>query len=341
MLSISEIAQRTGYSTATVSRALDSRFQDKVKPETRAKILSFCGEVGYRPNFSARALGRGNTGTVGIVVPWIETVTDSPTYGQLLGYLMDELKKIDRSLALIPVVRDDGKSIHEKVLEAFQSCQVDAFLSLAAFLNTEILDALAAHNFPLVSFSMSSDLVQHLPGAVHCRIDSTPAIKSLFEHLRPYDRIALLGAKSYSTRKEDLSAVRPLDYFAIKPGNFFFRATSLAAYETVMKEWDRLQHYQAIVCFNDQIAYGACRALQAKGLTPGKDIAVTGFDDLEQDDPDAFLTTIHPPLQKLAAVCVTRLQQLLEKETDIPAETVIPAELVIRQSSRNTIVKKL
>ena len=333
MLSISEIAFRTGYSTATVSRALDSRFRDKVRPETREKILSFCGEVGYRPNFSARALSRGNTGTVGIVVPWIEAVTDSPTYGPLLGHLMDELKKIHRSLTLIPVVRDDGKSIHEKVLEAFQSSQVDAFLSMAAFLNTEILSAMRARNFPLVSFSMSSDLVQHLPGSIHCRIDSAPAIKSLFEHLRPYERIALLGVKSNSTRHEELAAMRQLDYFPIERGNFFFRATSLAAYEAVMQNWECLRQYQAIVCFNDQIAYGVCRALQTKGLTPGKDIAVTGFDDLEQKDPKAFITSISPPLQKLAALCVTRLQQVLEKETDIPAETSIPAELIIRKSS--------
>ena len=61
MLSIKEVARLTGLSTATVSRALDPRYADRVKPSTRKKILAVCDSADFRPDAAARSFVTGKS----------------------------------------------------------------------------------------------------------------------------------------------------------------------------------------------------------------------------------------------------------------------------------------
>jgi DNA-binding LacI/PurR family transcriptional regulator len=60
-----DVARRAGVSHQTVSRVIND--PERVRTETREKVLAAIRELDYRPNRAARALATGRTGTVGVV----------------------------------------------------------------------------------------------------------------------------------------------------------------------------------------------------------------------------------------------------------------------------------
>ena len=68
-ITIRDVAQAAGVSTATVSRAL--RGLAHVDPETREKVLRVAQELDYVISPSASRLASGRTGTIAVVTPFI------------------------------------------------------------------------------------------------------------------------------------------------------------------------------------------------------------------------------------------------------------------------------
>lgn len=70
-----DVAQACGVSGALVSYAFSEAARDKVKPETRKRIFAAAKELGYRPNFTGRALKTRRSYNIAIVLP--ERFTES------------------------------------------------------------------------------------------------------------------------------------------------------------------------------------------------------------------------------------------------------------------------
>lgn len=85
---LSDLAERLGVSTMTVSRALND--QPGVGAATRARVLALAAELGYRPNASARALVTGRNAVVGVIG------CDIPYYGP--GSVLDGMSQAARRL---------------------------------------------------------------------------------------------------------------------------------------------------------------------------------------------------------------------------------------------------
>ncbi|MGW4637107.1 LacI family DNA-binding transcriptional regulator [Sphaerisporangium sp. NPDC004334] len=62
---LGDVAARVGVSVMTVSRVLNS--PEKVRSETRARVLAAVRELGYLPNFAARVLATGRSGMLGVL----------------------------------------------------------------------------------------------------------------------------------------------------------------------------------------------------------------------------------------------------------------------------------
>ena len=65
-MNIREVARRARVSHSTVSRVINK--VETVDPKLARRVLEVVQEVGYVPNFQARALARGRTHTVGLIV---------------------------------------------------------------------------------------------------------------------------------------------------------------------------------------------------------------------------------------------------------------------------------
>ena len=64
---LEDVAQLANVSTATVSRCMNS--PDRVQKQTRERVLDAVRELGYYPNFGARALMAKSTNTIGAIIP--------------------------------------------------------------------------------------------------------------------------------------------------------------------------------------------------------------------------------------------------------------------------------
>ena len=71
MVTLSDVAARAGVSVSAVSRVLRNAPSTRVSAETRQRIEDAARELGYRPNFAARALKSSRTNVIGLVVPLV------------------------------------------------------------------------------------------------------------------------------------------------------------------------------------------------------------------------------------------------------------------------------
>ncbi|MGH7486599.1 MAG: substrate-binding domain-containing protein, partial [bacterium] len=94
----------------------------------------------------------------------------------------------------------------------------------------------------------------------------------------------------------------------------------------------------AVFAMSDEMAFGALRALRRHGIRPGHDIAIVGFDDIEDGRYHTpSLSTVSPDKQLIAQLAVERLVTRLDEDPDaggdLPHELWAPHRLEARESS--------
>ena len=94
MPTVYEVAELAGVSTASVSRVLAGN--DRVRPETRAKVLAAVAELGYVPSGAAQNLANRRTGVLGLCFP--DPVGDQDIVESDTMYWYDEvIRGMERS----------------------------------------------------------------------------------------------------------------------------------------------------------------------------------------------------------------------------------------------------
>ncbi len=126
-VTIYDVAGAAGVSLATVSRVLNS--PEKVKEETRLRVLKVINELGYRPNVIARGLASRKTTTVGVVISDITRAS----VAQMLGGISDIASKYHYSVKLFSIPEDTD--VLDKLRDILAE-QVDGIL----YLNDELSD---------------------------------------------------------------------------------------------------------------------------------------------------------------------------------------------------------
>ena len=348
MLSIKEISRQTGFSTATVSRALDPHHCGKVKASTRKRIMKLCDEYRFRPKFSAQALASGKTFTVGLISTDLESMMHSPTYSQFVSFLAQELKNCNYTLSVLPVSDCDPETIDREILHTFYSCRVDGFILSSGSVGALTLRELVTGQFPVVTYQMPSDVRSDSMPVSCVRIDSGDAYRNLLLHLCKTGRKhpVILGVEDQNPRydlcrkcsSELTAAMQTPDLLPLSREEIRIEPM-FGTYLAVLRHWERLRTYDAWIVSNDLMALGACAALRHFHYEPGEEIAVCGYDNIEESraylhwKPE--LTTIRPPLDRLASTCAQLLLEQIAAHNTCRREIILDAELIVRQSSRS------
>jgi DNA-binding LacI/PurR family transcriptional regulator len=328
--SLKDVARLAGVSVRTVSNVVNDA--PYVAGPTREKVQRALEELGYRPNLAARTLRQGRSGLLGLVVPEI----DSPYFGELAGLLADAAEARGRDAGRRP---DPGQrraraaAAHRTVGQLVDGL----LLSPWALTPAEVLSR--PRGVPLVLLGEQYD-----EGIDHVGVDSVAAARDATTHLveAGRQRIAAVGLQPHLANQTALQRVtgyRLALEQAGRPGvpelevavERLHRGDGARALERLL---DLDDPPDALFCFTDELALGAMRVAWQRGVRIPEDLAVVGFDDVEDGRwSRPSLSTVSPDKERLAEVAVSRLLDLVGGSLEPASSTTTPYRLVVRESS--------
>jgi len=329
---LKEIAHRTGKSITTVSRALAD--YDDVSAETKTLVRRVAGELGYTPNLLARRLQKRRSDTIGLILPTFGPRFSDPFFSEFLAGVGNMAAEHGYDLLVSTHAPDDHELqvYHQKV----QSRQVDGFVIVRTRRQDARIRLLREAGFPFVAFGRTeNDSVFPFVD-----VDGTQGMRQVAEHLLRlgHQRIACLAPppdllftehRLLGLRQALAAAGLDLSEDQILLGNL----TQQGGFEATLRLLDSPDRPTAIVACNDLMALGAMSALQMRGLVVGRDIAVTGFDDIpmaEHSHPP--LTTVHQPIYQIGKMVCEKLIRLIRGEALAADQVILEPKLMVRQS---------
>jgi DNA-binding LacI/PurR family transcriptional regulator len=331
--SLRQVAERAGVSIRTVSNVV-SGFA-LVAPETRARVQEAIDELQYRPNAAARHLRGGRSGLVALAVPEIA----SPYFGELAGLLVREAEH--RSWMLL-VQQTDGDAEHERrLLDGVRGQVVDGLvLSPWALSPQELRRSPGGMPVVLLGEQDADGLLDHVA------VDSVAAAREATHHLIALGRtrIAAIGLQPHlvngtAARRLDgyrqalAAAGLPVDPALEVAVQRLHRADGAAAMTGLIEAG---REVDAVFCFSDQLALGAMQAALRHGLRIPGELAVVGFDDVEDGRyATPSLTTISPDKAAIARDALACLADRLGGDPgERPARRIVAGHrLVVRDST--------
>lgn len=329
-----DVARHAGVSVKTVSNVVND-FQH-VSPATKERVLAAISELGYQMNFSARNLSLGRTGMITLAVPEMRL----PYFAELADEVI--VAAAERGYTVL-VERTGG--VRERELEALTSDR--RRMTDGLILSPLALRPADAHrlevDYPLVLLGERA-----LHGSVHhVAMGNLAGGREVTRHLleRGRRRIAVIG--SYDSSGSGAGSLRTQGFTAAlaeagiqhdpqRTGQTLVWTRGTGA-EAMNRLLDAGADIDAVFGLNDVLALGAMRVLFERGVRVPDDVAVAGFDDIEEGRFSCpSLTTVQPGRAEIARTAVWLLVDRIARggpEGSGGKELVVGPELVVREST--------
>jgi DNA-binding LacI/PurR family transcriptional regulator len=333
MANIREVARQAGVSIKTVSRVINN--SPEVAAETRARVRQVIDTLGYRPNLLARGLVNGKTNTVGVVIHHSShEVFSYPVFGDALNGIANVLSDHDLDLLL------NLAWAKRPYVDAFRQQRVDGLILMSLPLGDENLAGLVSSGAPFVSTcQVFEDGTQTSWVDLDFYDGTTQALEYLIGN--GHRRIALIAgppdlASARSRERAYVEALSrhniPVSPELIMRGPLFEGTGRRLAQAMVSQQ----PLPTAVVCSDDLVALEVLEQFHWLGLNVPGQISVIGCDDASfARHATPALTTLRQDSFQKGYLAATTLIQLIESSDEPPAptQTLLPMELIIRDSS--------
>ena len=293
---LADVARYAGVSTATVSRCLNS--PDRVVEATRSRVMAAVHELGYSPNFGARALAAKRTNTIGAIIPTM----DNAIFARGLQAFQEELGK--SGITLLVASSSYQPDLEEEQIRTLVARGADGLLLIGHHRDPEIYQFLDRRGVPvLVSWAFDPNEEKMSIG-----FDNRAAMHELATKVigLGHSKIGVVSAEQANNdrARERVSGVRQAMRDAgIDPQSLELVETEYsiengkAAFRNLMTTKCRPT---AVICGNDVLAVGALQMAHEMGLSVPQDVSITGFDDIELARvANPALTTVHVPHREM------------------------------------------
>ena len=293
--------------------------------------LAAADELGYvGPDPAARALARGRTGSVGLLINGsLSEAFEDAVSAVFLASVSDELASRGLALTLLPASSDD------RFVPA-RDVAVDGALVYVCDPTSPDIGWLERRRIPMV-------VVDHdTRGAIaSVNVDDRGGARLAAQHLVDlgHRRIGLVtlatdpGAVNYPAHERMLGWHDALDPAGVEPTLVTTPyAPPSAAYDAAVSLLDRADRPTGVACFSDEFAFATIRAAESLGLRVPVDLSVVGFDDsVLATASRPPLTTIHQEVPDKGRAAVAAIAELLSGGR--PEPVVLPTALVVREST--------
>ncbi|MGX5716272.1 LacI family DNA-binding transcriptional regulator [Arthrobacter sp. MAHUQ-56] len=299
IVTLKDVAAASGVSISTASRALDERIMSR--SAAAAHVRKVAEELGYRRNSFASSLRRGETRTLGVLVPRLSDT--------VMALMFEELERAASSRGYFAMVATSGDDPHDekRAAETLLDRNIDGLILATARLDDELPRLLRERKVPH-ALVLRTDGVS--PSALgDDEVGGYLAVRHLLD-LGHRDIAVVTGPSFTSTGIARLTGARKaLEEAGITPREQWFVAAGygiengFAAGETLLA--DERDRPTAIFGANDNIAMGIMAAAHRHNLKIGQDLALVGYNDtpLSARLPTP-LTSVRVPLDQIARTAI-------------------------------------
>jgi DNA-binding LacI/PurR family transcriptional regulator len=340
ILRLRDIAKRLNVSVSTVSRALGKETSRLVAPELRQKIHDLAEQANYVPHPAAQLMRKPRTQLITALLPLETGAFMSEYYGAVLSGVISASRALETEtrVALIDHGKDDTWDQMQRV-----AIGAGGLLYMAMPLDTRTLAKLEDFGRPVVVMG----------GSMPPQVDSSTTrinTVSVDNFAGAYDitcvllklghrRIGLINGPATATaacqREAGFLKAMKDHGGVIDPRAIIHAAFSIDA---GVRHWQQIKQCNprptAVVCGNDEIAFGVLEALAKEKIDCPREISVVGFDDSRwaaRVIPP--LTTARQPMAQLGRAAVELLIRRLQETSKTEVEHVVfPVEIIERQS---------
>lgn len=318
-----DVADLARVSSAVVSYVVNSGPRN-VAPATRERVLNAIQELQYRPNATARALKRGVSEIIGLVI----SDNTNPYFAEFARAI--ERVAASKGLSVIFINSAESHDDETELVGKLLSRQVDGLLWASIDDNPDVSAAQAA-GISLVLL----DRARPMAGVATLGVDFRGASRIAVEHLigHGHENIALIcgSAEGASTTDRRAGWGDALEAAGLELGPIvyeqFTRDGGYAAGKVLMAMGVRPS---AVYVTSDLQAVGLLRALHEHGARVPEDIAVITFDgSVESEFTWPPLTAMHQPVVEMAR---TAIDALISQKIHGGKHTAFTADLVVRES---------
>jgi DNA-binding LacI/PurR family transcriptional regulator len=315
-----DVARLSGVSYQTVSRVINHH--PYVADDTRERVLQVIAQLGYRPNRAAQSLAGHHSHTLAMTTFGMDNygpsqmVINIEQAARQSGYDLIFASVTDTSLDSMRTALD--RLLHWEIdgllfLMPVRGMPYDELVDLCGVTPIVLVGAEPAENTPMVFIDQQHGVTlvaNHLLAAGHRAVAEICGPENWVDaHLRHEAFVQALSVGGVSVT-------------ASVEGNW----TSQSGYEAALKLLNRGTKFTALFAANDQMALGAIRALNERGLRVPEAVSVVGFDDVSEAayfSPP--LTTVRQDFASLGRRGIEYLvQRISNPRTPIQQQVILP-----------------
>lgn len=346
-VTLAEVAKKAGLSTTAASMILNNRPDTRLSKEAADRVRAAAAELGYRPNMAARSL-RTRSHTIGFLSDQIATTRFA---GQLIRGALHEARRQDMALLIAETESDaaaDDPTGEPDSNPAAATLAIQAMMDrlpegllFSVARSREITLPADISGVPVVLLNATSTT----PGTCCILPDEFEGGQAVTNQLLDtgHRKIVILGRSRVHTpdKYSTVTVARRMEgIFAAFKGSKVEPVAELDCFVWTAEEGYRAVgsmigsgiQFDALLCLNDRLAFGAYQALFEAGISIPNDVSVISFDD----DPLAAdlrpaLTTAALPYEAMGELAVKRL---LDSESE-RREYLVTMPIRQRGSVRN------
>jgi LacI family transcriptional regulator len=337
LTTIQELAEQTGVSVATVSRALNG--SSEVSEATRERILALARELDYTPSAAARTLQSRRSHVVGVLLETGAGHPDlmHPFFQQVLVGLKHGAGKLGYDLLLFATDEPgNGFGGTHSYLRRAGHHGVDGVVVMGYDPNDAEMRKLVASGLPCITIDAD-------PGEPHCgyvmsenREGAAEAVRHL--HGLGHERIATIagpqhmwpGVARLEGYRDEMRrlGIEVRDEYVIE-GDFYDES----GYRATRQLLELADRPTAVFAASDLMAAGALRAASELSVRVPDDLAVVGFDDIEVAGLiQPSLTTVRQEMHEIGQAAAEALGKMIDDPGTEPVRRTLPTRLVVRSS---------
>jgi DNA-binding LacI/PurR family transcriptional regulator len=332
-----DVAQRAGVSIKTVSNVVHG--YEHVTNEMRERVQVALEELRYQPNLPARFLRTGRVGVLAFAIPNLS----NPYFADIGNAIIAAAAA--RSYTVLIDCTAGERAQELLVLDGLRPHLIDGVILISQALQPDDLQSRQVQA-PLVL--LGEHLLEMDVPYDHIANNNMEAARLATSHLLALGRrriaaignqgtLAIMGGAGGLRRLHGYSealaqAGLPVDPQLIVQVTSYNRVEGARAMRQLLA---LAQPPDAIFCFNDLLALGAMRALHETGYRIPEDVAVMGFDDIEEARfAMPSLSSVVPDKQRMGELAVSFLLERIEGTRTGPPERVeVPFHLMVREST--------